>query len=93
MPPADAACIEDHCTLPAVTTRPISQPWLTTSGVITEGELMAVVHVYPTRDLIEHETEGDDCACGVTLEAVPCDDGSFGWVVLHHSLDGREKHE
>ena len=51
------------------------------------------VHVYPLGDLIEHETEGDDCVCGPTVERVERDDGADGWVVVHHSLDGREAHE
>lgn len=51
------------------------------------------VHVYPVRDLIDHETDGDNCACGVTTEPVPCDDGNYGWVIVHHSLDGRERYE
>ena len=54
---------------------------------------MSTVHVYPTRDLIEHDTEGDDCACGPTTHPVMRDDGSNGWVVVHHSLDGREASE
>lgn len=48
------------------------------------------VHVYPDRDLIEHVTEGDECLCGPEVEAVPADDGSMGWLISHHSLDGRE---
>lgn len=52
---------------------------------------MSTVHVYPEPDLIEHDTDhGDDCICGPTTEAVPCEDGSFGWLITHHSLDGRE---
>ena len=51
------------------------------------------VHVVPINDLIEHETSGDDCVCGVRVEAVFRDDGSNGWVYVHHSLDGRELHE
>ena len=50
-------------------------------------------HVYPTGDLIEHEATGDGCPCGPALEAVPRDDGSYGWLLTHHSLDGREKSE
>ena len=46
------------------------------------------MHVVPIADLVEHED--DDCVCGPTTEPVPRDDGSFGWVVTHHSLDGRE---
>ena len=52
-----------------------------------------VIHVYPTKDLIEHETTGDGCPCGVTVEPVPRDDGSMGWLLTHHSLDGRERFE
>lgn len=52
-----------------------------------------IIHTYPSRDLIEHETEGDDCACGPTVEPVEREDGSFGWHILHHSLDGRERYE
>lgn len=48
------------------------------------------VHVYPVNDLIEHDTETDDCLCGPNSEAVPDDDGGFGWVIVHNSLDGRE---
>lgn len=49
-----------------------------------------IFHVYPVNDLVEHETTDDDCVCGPSLEAVPRDDGSMGWLVIHHSLDGRE---
>lgn len=48
------------------------------------------LHVLPVDDLIEHETT-DDCPCGVTPETVKREDGSMGWVVVHHSLDGREQ--
>ena len=45
-------------------------------------------HVYPVNDLIEHETDGGDCACGPTTEPVEREDGSIGYVVTHHSLGG-----
>lgn len=48
------------------------------------------VHVSPIGDLIEHDTDGGECPCGPTLEAVERDDGSYGWVLIHHALDGRE---
>jgi hypothetical protein len=58
------------------------------------GELvMAVVHTYPVNDLVDHELEGDDCPCGATTEPVQREDGSYGWHILHHSLDGRERLE
>jgi hypothetical protein len=45
-------------------------------------------------DLIHHDTESDDgCICGPSTEPVKRDDGSVGWVVVHHSLDGREFRE
>lgn len=49
------------------------------------------VHTMPISDLIEHQF--DDCPCGPTTEPVPRDDGSMGWLIIHHSLDGRELNE
>ena len=54
---------------------------------------MATVHVFPVNDTIEHDTDTDDCVCGPTAEPVIDDDGSCGWVIVHHSLDGREANE
>jgi hypothetical protein len=49
------------------------------------------VHVYPIGDLVEHDVEnGESCVCGPTSKPVKREDGSVGWVVTHHSLDGRE---
>ena len=50
------------------------------------------VHVQPVGDLVAHDLD-DDCACGPAVEAVPRGDGSFGWLITHHSLDGRERFE
>jgi hypothetical protein len=50
------------------------------------------LHVVPVNDLIEHDTLGD-CPCGPETRPVERDDGSFGWLVTHHSLDGREARE
>jgi hypothetical protein len=49
-------------------------------------------HVIPLGDLIEHECS-EDCPCGPEPQPVERDDGSMGWVLSHHSLDGREAHE
>lgn len=49
-------------------------------------------HVIPVADLIAH-AEDDTCPCGPRWEPVKRDDGSVGWVVVHHSLDGRERQE
>ena len=51
------------------------------------------VHTYPVNDLIEHELEGDGCACGPRVVQVIGEDGSSGTQVIHHSLDGRELRE
>lgn len=51
------------------------------------------VHVRPLDNLIGHDTTGDDCVCGPYAQAVLGDDGSMGWVMVHHSLDGREQTE
>lgn len=50
-------------------------------------------HVVPVDDLIEHDTDGGDCVCGPEETPVKRDDGSIGWLVTHHSLDGREASE
>lgn len=49
-------------------------------------------HVMPKDDLVPHK-HAEDCPCGPTTEPVERDDGSMGWVVIHHSLDGREREE
>lgn len=51
---------------------------------------MSAVHVYPNNDVLEHDTDTDECLCGPTVESVPAGEGSFGWLVTHHSMDGRE---
>lgn len=65
------------------------KPW----ACHTEGE--DPYHVWPLDDLIEHDTQDNDgnCACGPTVEPVEGDNGYIGWVITHHSLDGREQHE
>jgi hypothetical protein len=54
---------------------------------------MSTVHVVPVNDIVEHDSDGGDCICGPTTEAVMRDDGSNGWLIIHHSLDGREARE
>lgn len=61
---------------------------VTAQSARTEMSMPSTVHVTPVDDLIDHD--GEDCICGPTTEPVPCDDGAFGWVIIHHSLDGRE---
>lgn len=45
-------------------------------------------HVYPSGDLIEHDTETDDCIC---IPDAKLHEGA--WIMVHHSLDGRELSE
>jgi len=45
-------------------------------------------HVYPTGDLIDHETEGDGCVCVPDAKL-----HGRAWILVHHSLDGRELSE
>ena len=54
---------------------------------------MTTLHVHPVCDLVEHDTDADDCICGPTTKPVVRDDGSTGWLIIHHSLDGRERSE
>lgn len=51
------------------------------------------VHVIPINDLIEHDEVDDECICGPDVEPVFGEDGSNGWLISHHSLDGRELQE
>lgn len=46
------------------------------------------MHVVPDRDIVDHEP--DDCMCGPRTEPMQREDGSYGWMVVHSSLDGRE---
>jgi hypothetical protein len=49
--------------------------------------MSGTAHVHPLNDLIEHEMD-DDCPCGPRQEPVKSHDGSVGWLVVHHPLDG-----
>lgn len=65
---------------------------MTVTWTVVESDTHpGTVHVVPDDDLVRH-TE-TDCPCGPRTEPVPRDDGSIGWLVAHHSLDGREQHE
>lgn len=52
-------------------------------------------HVVPVNDLVEHDTNTSeaDCICGPEIEAVETDQGGINWMIVHHSLDGREHRE
>jgi hypothetical protein len=55
-----------------------------------EEVAMMTVHVSPVNDLIEHDTETEDCVCIPQIRVAKQGDGSVLWVLVHHSLDGRE---
>lgn len=46
-------------------------------------------HVFPVNDLLEHDTDSEDCACLPVTEPVERDDGSMGWLIVHNAWDGR----
>jgi len=50
------------------------------------------MHIMPKNDLILHVSD-DDCVCGPQPEMVKRGDGSVGWLMVHHSLHGRELKE
>jgi hypothetical protein len=62
------------------------------SSIPEEGDvpLEATLHVVPGEDLIAHDTSGEPCVCGASVERYIGCAGSEGKVVTHHSLDGRE---
>lgn len=51
--------------------------------------MTTALHVVPIADLVEH-TSDDDCSCGPTAKPVEGAGGAVGWLMIHHSLDGRE---
>ena len=53
------------------------------------------LHVTPQHDLVGHDTStGEpDCVCGPEVRPVTQEDGAAGWLLVHHSLDGREQAE
>lgn len=54
------------------------------------------VHVVPCGDVVTHDLD-DDCACGPYVERIDPDTGlpypAGTALVVHHSLDGRERYE
>lgn len=54
--------------------------------------MTTALHVVPIGDLVEH-TSDDDCSCGPTSNPIKGDDGTISWLMIHHSLDGRERGE
>lgn len=53
--------------------------------------------VVPLDDLIAHDNTGEDqdetCVCGPTWKPIDMGNGTIDWMLVHHSLDGRENTE
>jgi hypothetical protein len=51
-----------------------------------------LLHVTPISDLVDHDTSTADAdrVCGPDAKPITQDDGSISWLLVHHSLDGRE---
>ena len=55
---------------------------------------MSIVHVTPINDRREHTDNGADCWCEPrVLDHGVGDAGNPARVIVHHSADGRERHE
>jgi hypothetical protein len=56
---------------------------------------VTTLHVTPQHDLVDHDTSTTepDCVCGPEVRPATQEDGSVGWLLVHHSLDGREQAE
>lgn len=56
---------------------------------------MSTLHIHPLDDLVEHDTgtAEPDCVCVPEVRPHVAEDGSVGWLLVHHSLDGREQAE
>ncbi|GGU62777.1 MULTISPECIES: hypothetical protein [Streptomyces] len=54
--------------------------------------MSSLAHAVPLNDLIRHETETTEptCICGPETQPVEQLDGTIDWLLMHHSLDGRE---
>nr|WP_145982981.1 hypothetical protein [Pseudonocardia sp. AL041005-10] len=59
---------------------------------LTEWEQHAHPGQWLTVQVLGHEPD-QLCPCGPSTEHVPNEHGPDGWVITHHSLDGREHYE
>lgn len=57
--------------------------------------MTSTLHLVPQHDLVSHDTSTSepDCVCRPDLRPAAREDGSVGWLLVHHSLDGREQVE
>ena len=53
------------------------------------------LHVVPLNDLVEHDCATDEatCVCGPRIERETYPAVPDGWLIIHNSLDGRERLE
>ncbi|MBZ6102689.1 hypothetical protein ACH4NO_17945 [Streptomyces olivaceus] len=51
---------------------------------------MTTLHVTPIGDQADHDTSTAECVCGPETRPALQAGGSVGWLLVHHSLDGRE---
>ncbi|WP_407563322.1 hypothetical protein [Streptomyces sp. 184] len=57
---------------------------------MTAGEhAPQALHVIPLGDHVDHPAD-DDCVCGPTPKPIKAAGGAVNWLMIHHSLDGRE---
>lgn len=49
-------------------------------------------HVVPRNDWIQHDLDRD-CICGPDVELIESDDRVVRELIIHHSIDGRERYE
>lgn len=56
---------------------------------------MTTLHLVPIGDQIAHDssTSEPSCVCGPRTQPHRNEDGSVDWLIVHASLDGREKQE
>lgn len=56
-------------------------------------QVTSTLHVTPQCDLVDLDTSTTepDCVCGPEVRPTTQDDGSMGWLLVRHSLDGREQ--
>jgi hypothetical protein len=50
---------------------------------------MSNYHVYPEKDVLDHDTDSGDCACLPTIVPVERDDGSMAYLIVHNAWDER----
>jgi hypothetical protein len=47
-----------------------------------------ILHIRPVGDLVGHDTSTSepDCVCGPEVRPEKREDGSVGWLIVHHEL-------